>query len=175
MDRDDYGELVGHCGVDSGQIMVVDPCYVKSWKDGDAFPGLDPDAGAFDDALNARVEAYIKGEYEPQNDYESACLATMSKKRAGMCFGNEYRRGLAVATSTGFGDGEYPVYVQYSDEGAWGRRVASLTIVFIPEQVRCPECGYHDCEGCEPCHMCGDTYCDGSCEDEDEPFDDIEE
>ena len=22
------GTLVGHCGVDSGQIMLIDPCYV---------------------------------------------------------------------------------------------------------------------------------------------------
>ena len=33
----DYGIKVGECGVDSGQIMIVDPCYVvKQYKDGEA-------------------------------------------------------------------------------------------------------------------------------------------
>ena len=164
MDRDDYGELVGTCGVDSGQIMVVDPCYVKTWEDGDAFPDLDWSDPARDKAIDARAEDYEKKNYVPGNDYESACLATMSKKKAGGCFG-----GLAVATSSGLGDGEYPVYVTYSDEGSWGKRVASLTIVFIPEQVRCDTCGYHDCQGCDDgCIWCGDQYCEGECQEDDD-------
>tara|TARA_B100001094_G_scaffold330463_1_gene395731 strand:- start:3329 stop:3667 length:339 start_codon:yes stop_codon:yes gene_type:complete len=41
------GNLIGHCGVDSGQIMLVDPCYVL--KD-DFTPNTDPTGGAYDEA-----------------------------------------------------------------------------------------------------------------------------
>jgi len=37
--------------------------------------------------------------------------------------------GLGVAVSTGWGDGMYPVYVEYSAEG----RIASVQVVFIDE------------------------------------------
>jgi hypothetical protein len=39
--------------------------------------------------------------------------------------------GVGFAISTGYGDGSYPVYVETSDEGAWGERVKSITIKFI--------------------------------------------
>ena len=163
MDRKDYGELVGHVCVDSGQIMVVDPCYVKGWKDGDAFPGINLSRQDERGDIEERSAAYLAGKYTPQNDYESACLATMSEQRAGPCFGDTPQQASAVATSSGFGDGTYPVYIQYSAEGAWGKRVAALTVVFIPEQVPCDYCGYRDCTGCEPCVECGWENCDGDC------------
>ena len=36
-------------------------------------------------------------------------------------------RGTAVVTETGYGDGEYPVYITKNSEG----RVKSLTVVFL--------------------------------------------
>ena len=26
-------ELIGYIGIDSGQVLIVDPCYLSNWKD----------------------------------------------------------------------------------------------------------------------------------------------
>jgi hypothetical protein len=39
--------LAGYCGVDSGQILFIDPCYV--WTD-DFIPGSNPTGGDYDTA-----------------------------------------------------------------------------------------------------------------------------
>jgi hypothetical protein len=41
------GKLIGHCAVDSGQILLIDPCYVYN----DNFKGLDsdPTGGDYDE------------------------------------------------------------------------------------------------------------------------------
>ena len=106
----DECELVGHIGVDSGQMMLGDPCYFDEWGGGE-FTSAGEDAppnGAF--------------------DYDGACRATTGGHKAGL-LGN----GLAAVCSTGFGDGTYPVYVEVSDQGQWGQRVKSMTIVFIDD------------------------------------------
>lgn len=90
--------LVGHCAVDSGQIMITDPCYVI----GDDFT---------------------------QKDYEAVCEITLSDEHGGFPFEGGHD-GKAVVTSSGIGDGYYPVYVTYMDVDGFGRRVASLTIDF---------------------------------------------
>lgn len=123
----DECELVGHIGVDSGQMMLGDPCYLDEWGGG---------------------EFTSVGENKPPNgafNYDGACRATTSGKQAGL-LGNGVAK-LAAVTSTGFGDGQYPVYVEISDEGAWGKRVKSMTIVFIDDseeeedEDHCENCG----------------------------------
>lgn len=47
------GKLVGYCGVDSGQIMLVDPCYVL--KD-DFTPNSEPTGGEYDEACRITLE-----------------------------------------------------------------------------------------------------------------------
>jgi len=109
-------KLIGHIGVDSGQMMLSDPCYVTddSFTD-DRSNGLD-------------IGENREGPY-PLN-YEGACNASMSKDNAGVL--GDY--GAAVVCATGYGDGSYPVYVEYAEESetnSWGRRVKSMTIEFI--------------------------------------------
>ncbi len=102
--------LVGEVWVDSGQVMIVDPCYLGNWEDNDAFP---------DDENEENYEL-------PSFRYSGACRATTDKeKHAG-----QLDHG-SVASTSGFGDGCYPVYAEYSDEGEWGKRVKSLTIEFF--------------------------------------------
>jgi len=79
--------LMGYVSVDSGQLVLVDPCYLKDWKD-----------GPFD--LNLK----------PDNDYAKCCLASLSVKGGGNVFSD-----LAVCFSTGWGDGTYPVYATKED------------------------------------------------------------
>jgi hypothetical protein len=86
-------ELAGYCGVDSGQIMVIDPCY--------AFQG-----GINYDAISKVSLADTYGEFPLP--------------------ANGYYRDIGVVTSSGYGDGNYPVFVDINDEG----RVIELRIAF---------------------------------------------
>lgn len=95
-------KLVGHVGVDSGQVIVIDPCYLQEWKPGD-YMGSGP-------------------EEDPKNSYDEACKVTTRGVRAG-----EMKTLSAVVSSTGYGDGNYPVYANLLPNG----RVASLTIKFV--------------------------------------------
>ena len=44
-------------------------------------------------------------------------------------YSNPLGKGTGMAISTGYGDGEYPVFVETNDEG----RVSAIKIVFIPK------------------------------------------
>jgi len=94
---------VGRVGVDAGLIWIGDPCYVIHKNDGELEKdGLGKDWMGFCDKLQSNEKDLVTD------------------------FGI-----LGMAISSGFGDGCYDVYVKYSDEGSWGRRVAEAKIVFI--------------------------------------------
>ena len=86
--------LLGHCAVDSGQIILVDPCYVDE-----------------DDGI----------------DYRGVCEVSLSDQRGGE-FLFAGIGGTGVVTSTGYGDGSYPVYAEMVDG-----RVSRVTIEFMEE------------------------------------------
>lgn len=98
---------VGQVPVDSGQVFVVDPCYVL---EGDV-------TFETDEVGNMTVVE--------DNPYSRACAASLSDERAGQ-FATNGRFSDAVCTSTGWGDGVYPVYVEYDNDG----RVARLIVEF---------------------------------------------
>lgn len=86
---------IGYFGVDSGQIIIGDPCYLTQWQDNT--PTTE----------DSKPYPY---------SYSGASSATCSKKQAGILgvvpeFGKD---GLAVAVATG-GDGIFPVYAEYED------------------------------------------------------------
>jgi len=112
---------VGEVPVDSGQVFVVDPCYVL---DGEVeFEGNDD------------------GQYvvSSDNPYSRACAASCSEEQAGPFRASEVTHTPlgkpidlnavpdAVCASTGWGDGLYPVYIEYGDDG----RVARLIVEFM--------------------------------------------
>ncbi len=97
--------LIGHFSVDSGQAMVGDPCYLDEWE-----PWNDK-ADKFEEHVNKA------GEYS----YLGACGVTLKEGYGQL--GN----GSAVAFSTGYGDGYYPVYAEIDDDG----RIAKVVIDFI--------------------------------------------
>jgi hypothetical protein len=76
---------LGEVSVDSGQVIVVDPCYLHDWKH-----------GKFDPAA--------KG--EPENHYDETCRVTCGDEGGGPVFNH-----LAVATGSGYGDGGYSAHV----------------------------------------------------------------
>lgn len=107
-------QLIGYVGVDSGQLMLCDPCYI-----GRDFPTDDFDPSTPDDS----------GKY-PMT-YNGVCGATLSDKGFG-----EIGNATAVAFSSGLGDGMYPVYAVIVDDPMWGRRVASVRVVMMEEGDR---------------------------------------
>lgn len=97
---------VGEISVDSGQIIIIDPCYLSSWKHGE---------------FNvSRYQAEPISESE--NSYDEACRVTLNS----VC--GEIHRDLGFASSTLYGDGVYNVYARFQ-----GNRVAQLTIDFTDE------------------------------------------
>ena len=90
-----YGtHLIGHCGVDSGQILLIDPCYVYE-------------------------DDFMSGTEPTGLPYDECCRITLGPNGAGQTSGH------GVATSTAWGDGNYPVYAEYV-----GGRIVSVTIMF---------------------------------------------
>ncbi len=96
---------IGYFAVDSGQAIVGDPCYLDTWD------------------TNEKDNWNLDGK-EGQYSYQG-CSATTLKNGYG-----ELGTYKAVAFSTGYGDGVYPVYVELNEEGY----VASIVINFINEE-----------------------------------------
>ena len=93
-------ERIGSVGVDSGTMMLGDPCYISD-----------------DKRLHSN-----KG-------WSKFCEEIFTKQFDSMGY-TQIGRGTAVVTETGYGDGEYPVYITRSREG----RVKSLTVVFLDKE-----------------------------------------
>lgn len=96
-------KYLGEVAVDSGQVLLCDPCYLSSWKDGEA----DWD------------------KKKPTNHYAKACRITVGKEQGGQML-IAGKGGTGVVASSGYGDGGYPVYATYKDG-----RIAKLEIIFI--------------------------------------------
>jgi hypothetical protein len=93
--------LAGQIGIDSGQAMVGDPCYLDNWD------------------TNQNDEWNIDGK-QGQYSYHGASATTISNAYGQL--GNS----TAVVFNTGYGDGLYPVYVQMNEDG----RVSKVVIDF---------------------------------------------
>lgn len=119
---------VGQVGVDAGMVMVGDPCYLDKFTDHE-----------YDDKKVETQMAKRRYDYS----YSGACAATLSEEKAG-----QLGIGDAVAVSSGYGDGVYPVYAHYNHEG----RIERLEVVFVnndededdvqedEEELSCHEC-----------------------------------
>ena len=139
-----HAELIGHVGVDSGQLMMCDPAYIDSeWKkeefedirvyrhkttgdilqyrvDFPHYEAIIPEYGKTMNELNAT------GEWEREENYHApvhpfsynACAkATLSEEGHGQLNFSLGHPGVGVAFRTAFGDGIYPVYAVYGDDG----------------------------------------------------------
>lgn len=107
-------EYVGSFGVDSGQVMIGDPCYLTQWVD----------------EMSKGEEFNGKLEKPYPYTYNGACSATIAQS-AGVLGEMGHNEGHAIAVSTGYGDGCYPVYIEKNHEG----RVKSITIEFMTDEV----------------------------------------
>ncbi len=117
-------EQVGTIGVDAGLCWVGDPCYImhKEVKetseatkyDSDKLPDeLGKDWGDFCNILSKKEDELPKGmRHGVQYNYDMG------------------HPGLGVVVSTGYGDGEYPVYIRRNSDG----RVCEVRVIFIDDQ-----------------------------------------
>lgn len=108
--------LIGLVSVDSGQLIVGDPCYI---------------GGDFGDEEFAPSAPNDQGYYP--HTYNGACGATLSDKGYGELAFSAGHGGAGVAFRSGLGDGTYPVYATIVDDPVWGKRVARVEIVMMEE------------------------------------------
>ena len=134
-------EKIGDVGVDSGQLMITDPCYLlNQWKNKEFvdvriltdnkgnkyqyrkdFDNYESVLAPFNKTVNQLVEEGIltqvpveeTGEYS----YDGASKATLSDKGYGQLNFTAGHAGAGVAFSSGYGDGLYPVYARKDSDG----------------------------------------------------------
>lgn len=152
-------QLIGHVGVDSGQLLLCDPCYIDSqWVEEDfedfrAYQHKDTKnqlTYKIDFANYAEpIEIYggmnmneliATGEWEKVPDtkeavnpfsYNACAKATLSEDGHGELKFNLGHTGAGVAFRTAFGDGMYPVIANYMDDGS----LRSVEVIFQDEDV----------------------------------------
>jgi hypothetical protein len=144
--------LIGHVGVDSGQLLMCDPCYIDSeWSKEDFtdirvyehkdtkeklqymvdFPHYEAEIAKYGKNMNQLIAT---GEWDdvPATEsefpfsYNACCKATLSDDGHGQLNYKLGHPGVGVAFSTAYGDGVYPVYAVYSAAGV----LKSVTVEF---------------------------------------------
>lgn len=135
-------EEMGEVAVDSGQLMITDPCYIDSeWRDdelellrlykdkvtgeiyqfGKHFSNYNQKIDGFDETVN---ELNASGRFEELEidysdkitySYAGACYSTISDKQYGELPFKLGHMGAGIAVRTVLGDGMYPVYAEKYD------------------------------------------------------------
>ena len=109
---------IGVIGVDAGICWIGDPCYIH--QDGKE-----------------------KMPKEWGKNWSEFCYILMNKESADRGPNNLAQfnydighPGLGVCVSTGYGDGCYNVYADIIENETWGKRVKSVTVVFIEDEKK---------------------------------------
>ena len=148
--------LIGKIGVDSGQLMVTDPCYLNRFENNDYKPTRkyvcvtdkkkiiewprdfynyeDDIIAGYNKNMNTLIKdklfIQVKDEIiDSSYSFVGACHQSSKTENQGGELGN----GLGLSFSTGFGDGHYPVYAYYEDVNGWGRRIKKIEIEFFTD------------------------------------------
>ena len=116
--KNDSWEYIGSIGVDSGQMMLSDPSYVKDFAESDD---------------GEKLLDSIKDGSDDSYSYIGACSQSNTPQQAGVLV-NDIGAELGVVCSSGFGDGLYPVFVKRHDFGDDGKRVVEMKIEFVNEE-----------------------------------------
>ena len=115
--ENDSWEYIGSIGVDSGQMMLSDPSYVKHF--------------AQSDDVEKMMQAMEDGS-DDSYSYSGACSQSNTPQQAGVLV-NDIGAEMGVVCSSGFGDGAYPVFVKRHDFGNDNTRVVEMKIEFVNE------------------------------------------
>ena len=150
-------KLLGYVNVDSGQLMVTDPCYLKQFENNEYKPTrtyvskADPlctivwgeDFHNYEEDIipkpyNKNMNTLIKqgvfvkvedDEIDSSYSYVGACNQSTKNENQG----GELSHGLGLSFSTGFGDGTYPVYAHYQKVDGFGTRIKKIEIEFFSD------------------------------------------
>jgi len=138
--------LIGYVGVDSGQIVLTDPCYLESeweheefdYKEKVIFPdGKDETIircskrwwELIDDINNGKIKLEEIEEKPKCNfSYNAVSKKTLNGKGYGQINFKHGNPGLAVAFRSGIGDGLYPVYARIEELPHLGKRIMEVRI-----------------------------------------------
>ena len=103
---------LGVVGVDSGQLLISDPCYIDSQWQNEEFD-----------------EKKVKSNFS----YNACCKKTL-KENGGQLNFQLGHPGVGVVFSSGFGDGVYEVYATVKDYGnQGGKRISKVEIILIED------------------------------------------
>jgi hypothetical protein len=150
-------KLIGYVGVDSGQILLCDPCYI----DGEWVKEDFEDLRRYQHKTTGYIIQYLKdfinyqepmeefggkcmnelidtGEWEelpygpPKHpfSYNACCKKTLSEDGHGQLNYALGHPGVGVAFSTAFGDGTYPVIAHYMEDGS----LRSVEVIFQEDE-----------------------------------------
>ena len=144
--------LLGHVAVDSGQLMICDPCYIDSEWENEDFVDIrvykNEETGKTltypNDFSNYEMKIpeydgktmnellYKEGGWKEMKSpkakhgfsYNACAKATLSEDGHGELSFKMGHTGAGLAFGTAFGDGEYPVYAHYDEDGV----IVSVTV-----------------------------------------------
>jgi len=136
---------IGEVGVDSGQLVVCDPCYIDSeWEKEElkleetlTFPDGTKEKivrcskrwfEMIDKINSGEVKLDTKINAKSNFSYNAVCEKTLGMDSHGQLNYRMGHPGVAVAFSSGIGDGCYPVYAKLVDLEGWGVRIAEVRI-----------------------------------------------
>ena len=155
-------ELLGVVGVDSGQLVIMDPCYIDNellqpgnefsvqfWGQGEediqenlgfVSPLKCKDKNEAEEiAYQIEEEAKRIGKTVLTNIrdgsfYDKCCEKTLREEQGGQLYYEMGHPGLGIVSSSGWGDGAYEVYAHKKDFGKYGERVVKLEVVLIDDK-----------------------------------------
>jgi hypothetical protein len=149
--------LIGHVGVDSGQLIVCDPCYIDSeweeeefdWKEKANHPDGTEEVikrcskrwfELIDDINAGKIKLEPASEPPIHNfSFNAIAKATLANEGYGQLNFKMGHPGVAVAFSSGIGDGYYPVYAKMVDFGEpFGKRIAEVRIDMLDHPLLKP-------------------------------------
>lgn len=81
---------IGTVTVDSGQLTIIDPCYLDKWQDNE----------------------YQENKKDDKLNYNSACHASIKESHQ---LKNHLDIPVAISFKPGYGDGKYPVLATYDE------------------------------------------------------------
>lgn len=148
-------EEIGVVGVDSGQLILCDPCYLGDewmptdfvdirifnvlWEgatvrvqfrvDFEVFSEPLPQFGglSMNDLSEKGLAVQMPSDHQPNGEfsYNGCCRATLSDANSGQLNYAKGHAGVAVAFSSGYGDGVYPVIARKDENG----RVVEVRVI----------------------------------------------
>jgi hypothetical protein len=146
---------LGHVGVDSGQLMITDPCYVRHFNtdypedvriyrhkdDPDKTLQFGVDFTNYQDMIEGHNgqcmnQLLADGLYiEVPRPLDNSFSLKGASSTTLNYFGGMLQNGMAAVFQSGFGDGSYDVHAYVDEIDGWGERVTKVEITLIEEEA----------------------------------------